>query len=88
MPQPCVLCGRPARHEAAGYPQHLDPAECTPATTTATAVPAQAATRPPAPAQHTPRPAPDTSGSRSTPLVPLGRRAQSASQIPDLIGDA
>ncbi|MFJ9760340.1 helix-turn-helix domain-containing protein [Streptomyces sp. NPDC101149] len=26
--QPCVLCGRPARHQVAGFPQHLDPAEC------------------------------------------------------------
>ncbi|MFF7601411.1 helix-turn-helix domain-containing protein [Streptomyces mirabilis] len=82
-PQPCVLCGHPARHEVAGYPQHLDPAECTPAPTTA--APAQPATPPPAPAQRTPRPAPDAPG---TPLVPVGRRAQSAAQIPDLIGDA
>ncbi|MFI1440362.1 helix-turn-helix domain-containing protein [Streptomyces fructofermentans] len=27
-PRPCVLCGRPARHEVAGFAQHLDPAEC------------------------------------------------------------
>ncbi|MFF8356520.1 helix-turn-helix domain-containing protein [Streptomyces chartreusis] len=27
-PQPCVLCGSPARHQVAGFPQHLDPAEC------------------------------------------------------------
>ncbi|MFJ9712388.1 helix-turn-helix transcriptional regulator [Streptomyces sp. NPDC101234] len=27
--QPCVLCGQPARHQVAGFPQHLDPAECT-----------------------------------------------------------
>ncbi|MBT1093196.1 DNA-binding transcriptional regulator [Streptomyces sp. Tu102] len=27
-PQPCVLCGEPARHQVAGFPQHLDPAEC------------------------------------------------------------
>jgi transcriptional regulator with XRE-family HTH domain len=26
--QPCVLCGGPARHQVAGFPQHLDPAEC------------------------------------------------------------
>ncbi|MEV7362182.1 helix-turn-helix domain-containing protein [Streptomyces sp. NPDC003631] len=26
--QPCVLCGRPARHQVAGFPQHLDPGEC------------------------------------------------------------
>lgn len=27
-PQPCVLCGQPARHQVAGFAQHLDPAEC------------------------------------------------------------
>ncbi|WP_172384192.1 helix-turn-helix transcriptional regulator [Streptomyces sp. MNP-20] len=27
-PQPCVLCGRPARDQVEGYPQHLDAAEC------------------------------------------------------------
>jgi transcriptional regulator with XRE-family HTH domain len=27
-PQPCVLCGQPARHQVEGFPQHLDPAEC------------------------------------------------------------
>ncbi|MFF3374689.1 helix-turn-helix domain-containing protein [Streptomyces sp. NPDC002680] len=26
--QPCVLCGHPARHQVAGFPQHLDPGEC------------------------------------------------------------
>ncbi|MET7987388.1 helix-turn-helix transcriptional regulator [Streptomyces sp. NPDC005281] len=28
VPRPCVLCGQDARHQVAGYPQHLDPAEC------------------------------------------------------------
>lgn len=27
-PRPCVLCGRPARHQVEGFPQHLDPADC------------------------------------------------------------
>ncbi|GGP85625.1 helix-turn-helix domain-containing protein [Streptomyces melanogenes] len=27
-PEPCVLCGRPARQRVAGFAQHLDPAEC------------------------------------------------------------
>ncbi|GHH30732.1 helix-turn-helix domain-containing protein [Streptomyces rubradiris] len=27
-PRPCVLCGQPARHQVAGFPQHLDPAQC------------------------------------------------------------
>ncbi|MGW4271000.1 helix-turn-helix domain-containing protein [Streptomyces seoulensis] len=28
VPQPCVLCGQPAAHQVAGFPQHLDPAAC------------------------------------------------------------
>lgn len=31
-PEPCVLCGSPARHRVAGFAQHLDPADCRPAT--------------------------------------------------------
>ncbi|MEV1092362.1 helix-turn-helix transcriptional regulator [Streptomyces microflavus] len=27
-PEPCVLCGQLARHQVAGFPQHLDPAQC------------------------------------------------------------
>ncbi|WP_406134512.1 helix-turn-helix transcriptional regulator [Streptomyces sp. NBC_01089] len=27
-PEPCVLCGQPARHQVAGFPQHLDPTQC------------------------------------------------------------
>uniref|UniRef100_UPI002F91172E helix-turn-helix domain-containing protein n=1 Tax=Streptomyces melanogenes TaxID=67326 RepID=UPI002F91172E len=27
-PEPCVLCGRPARQRVAGFAQHLDPVEC------------------------------------------------------------
>ncbi|KLI98370.1 helix-turn-helix transcriptional regulator, partial [Streptomyces sp. KE1] len=27
-PEPCVLCGQPAHHQVAGFPQHLDPAQC------------------------------------------------------------
>lgn len=27
-PEPCVLCGHPARQRVAGFAQHLDPAEC------------------------------------------------------------
>ena len=26
--RPCVLCGQPAHHQVAGFPQHLDPADC------------------------------------------------------------
>lgn len=39
-PEPCVLCGQPARHQVAGFPQHLDPAQCS-ATAPAPAAPAK-----------------------------------------------
>lgn len=100
-PRPCVLCGQPARHQVEGYPQHLDPAECAapaPEPPAAAASPA-AAPEPQAPA---PRSVPSTaqrpSGSapqrvvrspgRGMKVVPVGRRAQAASDVPDLIGDA
>ncbi|WP_229327485.1 helix-turn-helix transcriptional regulator, partial [Streptomyces sp. UNOC14_S4] len=28
VPEPCVLCGQPAAQQVAGFPQHLDPADC------------------------------------------------------------
>ncbi|MEV6949546.1 helix-turn-helix transcriptional regulator [Streptomyces sp. NPDC051172] len=39
-PEPCVLCGQPARHQVAGFPQHLDPAECHAATPVESSEPA------------------------------------------------
>ncbi|MEU9759145.1 helix-turn-helix domain-containing protein [Streptomyces sp. NPDC047985] len=43
--EPCVLCGHPATQRVAGFAQHLDAADCRPATTTAgaPAAPARAA---------------------------------------------
>ncbi|MYT72363.1 MULTISPECIES: helix-turn-helix transcriptional regulator, partial [unclassified Streptomyces] len=32
VPEPCVLCGNPAEERVAGFPQHLDPADCRPGT--------------------------------------------------------
>ncbi|WP_406448731.1 helix-turn-helix domain-containing protein [Streptomyces sp. NBC_01622] len=86
VPRPCVLCGHDARHEVAGYPQHLDPAECTvPAPpTTAPSVSAPAA----APAGRVPRPAPPRrSGSVKTVGSSAGR-VRTAADVPDPIGDA
>ncbi len=56
VPQACVLCGQPARHQVEGFPQHLDPAEC------AATAPAPAAASTPeadlaAPGQAAPKPA-------------------------------
>jgi transcriptional regulator with XRE-family HTH domain len=83
-PQPCVLCGQPARHQVAGYPQHLDPAEC--GTAVQREQPEQSAPgrkpRPPAAAVGQDRAA------RGVKVVPVGRRVQAASDTPDLIGSA
>ncbi|NGO43068.1 helix-turn-helix domain-containing protein [Streptomyces ureilyticus] len=53
VPEPCVLCGRPAGQRVAGFAQHLAPADCQP---TATGAPA-AAPAPPAeqPTAQTPK---------------------------------
>ncbi|MGW2337921.1 helix-turn-helix domain-containing protein [Streptomyces sp. NPDC001685] len=78
-PQPCVLCGRPARHQVEGFPQHLDPAEC-----------GTDAEHPPAPAETAPReepgPAPATAP-RPQKVVPAGRRLRTA-EPPDPIAAA
>ncbi|MFD0413502.1 helix-turn-helix domain-containing protein [Streptomyces sp. NPDC127108] len=91
-PRPCVLCGQPARHQVEGYPQHLDPAECAaPAPEPAAEPPASAPeSRAPAPRQA-PTTAPQRvvrSPGRGMKVVPVGRRARAASDVPDLIGDA
>uniref|UniRef100_A0AAU1ZQW5 Helix-turn-helix transcriptional regulator n=1 Tax=Streptomyces sp. NBC_00093 TaxID=2975649 RepID=A0AAU1ZQW5_9ACTN len=78
--QPCVLCGHPARHQVAGFPQHLDPDECGGGTATASEPPATA--KPAAPAATAVFPA--------TPVkvVPVGRRVQTVSDEPDPIAAA
>ncbi|MEX1655042.1 helix-turn-helix domain-containing protein [Streptomyces pseudovenezuelae] len=76
-PQPCVLCGRPARHQVEGFPQHLDSADCAPGD------PAQPV--PPAPEAAPTGPA--ASPARGVKVVPAGRRVQPA-DTPDLIGSA
>ncbi|MGW7427830.1 helix-turn-helix domain-containing protein [Streptomyces sp. NPDC054813] len=88
VPQPCVLCGQPARHQVAGFPQHLDPAECATAPpapqpeppSVPTAVPAEAVRAPgrTGRAQQIPR---ERTGVR---LVVAGRRVQPA-DAPDLL---
>ncbi|MFD5073906.1 helix-turn-helix domain-containing protein [Streptomyces sp. NPDC058371] len=77
-PRPCVLCGRPAHHQVAGFPQHLDPAECGGAEESAQ----PAGTGTPAGAPRAGGPA------QSVRIVPVGRRVQAASDVPDLIGEA
>ncbi|WP_240140076.1 helix-turn-helix transcriptional regulator [Streptomyces sp. MUM 178J] len=64
-PEPCVLCGQPARHQVAGFPQHLDPAQC--ATT--------------APAPDTPAQQMGGRSAKPAKAAPAGRRALTASTI-------
>ncbi|MER5450894.1 helix-turn-helix transcriptional regulator [Streptomyces sp. NPDC002764] len=81
--QPCVLCGQPAHHEVAGYPQHLDPAECAAAAAvTADAPPASRLGQ-----QTGPRPRPGGRPAAGVRIVPAGRRVQPA-DTPDLITSA
>jgi transcriptional regulator with XRE-family HTH domain len=87
-PEPCVLCGRPARHRMDGFTQHLDPTEChptppapTPAPTKAVEEPTRARSAPTTPAS--PRPAP---GKAKPP--PPGRAFQPDSGPGDLITSA
>ncbi|MFI8235014.1 helix-turn-helix domain-containing protein [Streptomyces sp. NPDC085900] len=88
-PQPCVLCGQPARHQVAGFPQHLNPAECSndapPADTNPPAVPEKRAPRP-EPGRAQP-PAQQRQTGRGVKVVPVGRRMQTA-DTPGLIGSA
>lgn len=88
-PRPCVLCGQPACHQVAGFPQHLDPAEChavQPAQTSQPAVPQKPA--PGAEPRHAPPPRRQrTQTGRGIRVVPVGRRLKTA-DTPDLIGSA
>ncbi|MEU6283991.1 helix-turn-helix domain-containing protein [Streptomyces sp. NPDC047028] len=86
-PRPCVLCGQPAGFQVAGFPQHLDHAQCgvvQPGTT-------EPAT-PEGPAPHKVPRRQEPSGRQGHPgprirVVPVGRRMHPA-DTPDLIGTA
>lgn len=95
--QPCVLCGMPARHQVAGFPQHLDPADCgtpAPAEPEPVAAPVVSPVAPPGADQpasaerRKPAPARRDRAAEQVRVVPVGRRMQTASQDPDLIGAA
>ncbi|GHF11911.1 hypothetical protein GCM10014715_79550 [Streptomyces spiralis] len=85
-PAPCLLCGQPAQFALAGVPQHLDTAECN----TASSTPQTPATPPQPEAAKQKPPATRRTAARTgdVPIVPKGRRAQAASDTPDLIGQA
>ncbi|WP_371524611.1 helix-turn-helix domain-containing protein [Streptomyces sp. NBC_01283] len=76
LPEPCVLCGQPARQRVAGFPQHLDSAHCqNPAPPTAPAASALAA-----PAAATPAAEPQP------PSTPRHSAAPSGAQHPGPAG--
>lgn len=87
VPEPCVLCGQPARHWVEGFAQHLHPADChAPAPATAPmATPvrprAAEAGQPPAGPARTPRPSGSSKG-------PAWRAFQELSGPVGLIGQA
>ncbi|MFJ8002516.1 helix-turn-helix transcriptional regulator [Streptomyces sp. NPDC096310] len=62
-PEPCVLCGQPARDQVAGFPQHLDPTQC--ATT--------------APAPGPPAKRPEGRTTKPVQAAPAGWRVRAAS---------
>ncbi|MFD8998655.1 helix-turn-helix domain-containing protein [Streptomyces abikoensis] len=89
VPEPCVLCGRPAAHRVAGFAQHLDPADCQAAVAVPPAQPATAPVRSetaPAgkPAARTPRTTRPSECSKG----PARRAFQEPSGPGDLIGQA
>lgn len=87
--RPCVLCGGPALHQVAGFPQHLDPAEC--GGTSEAAEPVDAVEPVEAATPSEPEPEPESEPKRAPKPVqvrPVGRRMQAASDTPDLIGAA
>jgi len=94
--QPCVLCGNPATHQVAGFPQHLGPADCSAtATPVGPAGPAISAPEPAAEAaedqRETPRqrrPVGRAGTGQNVKIIPVGRRTQPADATPDLIGQA
>ncbi|MFJ9634951.1 helix-turn-helix domain-containing protein [Streptomyces sp. NPDC101175] len=89
--EPCVLCGQPAHHQVAGFPQHLDPADCQPTPAPAPEVSPAARPEPsvePAERSTVRRPAaggsPARQPRRGVKVVPVGRRVQPA-DTPDTI---
>ncbi|MEU0039224.1 helix-turn-helix transcriptional regulator, partial [Streptomyces sp. NPDC006333] len=101
VPQACVLCGQPARHQVEGFPQHLDPVEC--AATAPAAAPTPdadlaAPSKPVRPGRAEPPQRPGQparsgrqggrSGGQGVRVAPVGRRVQATTDIPDPVGSA
>ncbi|MEU7168822.1 helix-turn-helix domain-containing protein [Streptomyces morookaense] len=89
-PEPCVLCGHPAGQRVAGFVQHLDPADCRPATAgNPAAVPAPPAVEPVQATKPTAaRTSPTTTRPPERSHGPARRAFQEPSGPGDLIGQA
>ncbi|MFI1935476.1 helix-turn-helix domain-containing protein [Streptomyces sp. NPDC020330] len=84
VPEPCVLCGRPAEQRVAGFAQHLDPSDCQ-ATPGGTPKPELAA---PSARGHEPRTARPSRPVGGKGAAPRGRAFQEPSGPADLIHEA
>ncbi|WP_329582652.1 helix-turn-helix domain-containing protein [Streptomyces sp. NBC_01361] len=89
-PEPCVLCASPAQQRVAGFPQHLDPADCRPtAGTTTPAVTPAAPSAPQVQTARTARPPHAAHGAqRPKKPAPRGRAFQEPSGPADVIHEA
>jgi transcriptional regulator with XRE-family HTH domain len=81
VPEPCVLCGRPAEQRVAGFAQHLDPSDCQ-ATPAETPKPPPTAPSTQAQEPRTARPPRPADGKGA---APRGRAFQEPSGPADLI---
>ncbi|MGW7244583.1 helix-turn-helix domain-containing protein [Streptomyces sp. NPDC054804] len=86
VPRPCVLCGQLARHQVAGFPQHLDPSECATTPQATLPAPAPAAAVPAASAHGSGRADGARHASRGMKVVAAGRRVQPADAPDPLAG--
>ncbi|MFD9854249.1 helix-turn-helix domain-containing protein [[Kitasatospora] papulosa] len=84
VPEPCVLCGRPAEQRVAGFAQHLDPSDCQ-ATPGGTPKPELAAPSARLHESRTARPSRPVGGKGA---APRGRAFQEPSGPADLIHEA
>ncbi|MEV5379304.1 helix-turn-helix transcriptional regulator [Streptomyces nondiastaticus] len=84
VPEPCVLCGRPAGSRVAGFAQHLDPADCRAVTPAVSQAVPQAVPR--AVTRTVPRPV--AAPAPKAAAAPARRAFQAPSGPVDLIGEA
>ncbi|MGW2342583.1 helix-turn-helix domain-containing protein [Streptomyces sp. NPDC001661] len=85
VPEPCVLCGTPATQRVAGFPQHLNPADCHTTTPERTASTAPQPAPPPPPARPAGTPARAPHPTRHSTKPPTRRAHQPTDEPTGLI---